>query len=389
MYRSRNTGRMLFLVLPLILLFLSACDAQLTPNLSHQGRLLDENGAPVADGNYDVEYKIYQSATGGTALHTETSSVTVKDGLFTNSLGLTSTINPDIFAQPTWLEVTVNGETLTPRQRLQGAPFAFSLVSGSTVQGVQPLARTFAGQEDTGAALTVLNNDATATGGHGLLAINRAAAAGEERSKVAAFQARAVGGNGPAGTGAYGAIIYSEGYRGLYARGGPPTYYAGVFESPTGILITGGGNCTNCTLAYNAQNVGDGPIQVGDFVTVVGVEMDADLNIPVMQVRKAASAADVVIGVASGAATREPVGNHQGVTTGGFEAGSGPAAAGSYLTVVVQGLVQARAADLSLQSGASLTTSTDGAVAAAAGGFTRALSAVDGNGMVWVMLSGQ
>lgn len=35
MFRTRNTGRMLFLVLPLILLFLSACAAKLTPNLSH------------------------------------------------------------------------------------------------------------------------------------------------------------------------------------------------------------------------------------------------------------------------------------------------------------------------------------------------------------------
>lgn len=389
MYRTRYTGRMLFLVLPLILLFLSACAAKLTPNLSHQGRLLDENGAPVADGNYDVQYKIYQSLSGGTAVHTETSSVAVKDGLFTNSLGLSSAINPDIFAQPTWLEVTVNGETLTPRQRLQGAPFAFSLVSGSTVQGSQPLARTYAGQEDTGAALTVLNNDATATGGHGLLAINRAAATGADRSNVAAFQARAIGGVGANSTGAYGAIIYSEGYRGLYARGGPPTYFAGVFDSPTGIQIVGGGSCVGCALAYNAQNVGDTPIVAGDFVAVVGVELDADLDMPVMQVRKATSPADAVIGIATGAAVREDVTEVNGIKAGGFDGADGPAAAGSYLTVVVQGLVQARAADTSLQPGASINAGTDGAVAAASGGFTTALSAVDGNGMVWVMLSGQ
>ena len=388
MNRLHRTERLLFLVLPLILLFLSACAAKLTPNLSHQGRLLDENGSPVADGNYDVEYKIYQAASGGTAVYTETSTVSVEDGLFTNALGLTTAIDPTIFAQPTWLEVTINGETLTPRQRLQGSPFAFSLVSGSTVQGAQPLARTYAGQEDTGASLSVLNNDATATGGHGLLAINRAAATGDDRAKVAAFQARAVGGDGPNGTGAYGAIIYSEGYRGLYARGGPPSYFAGVFDSPTGIYIIGGGGCTNCALAYNAMNVGDGPIAAGDFVAVVGVELDAELNIPVMQVRKATSASDAVIGVAAGAAVRDTVGEHNGVTTGGFEGASGPAAAGGYLSVVVQGLVQARAADAGLQPGASINAGVDGAVAAA-GGFTRALSAVDGNGMVWVMLSGQ
>lgn len=387
MFRARNTGRLLFLILPLILLFLSACAGKLTPNLSHQGQLLDENGNPVADGNYDVEYKIFQASSGGTAVYTETKSVAVKDGLFTETLGLTSSIDPTIFAQPTWLEITVNGETLTPRQRLQGSPFAFSLVSGSAVQGSEPLDRDLFGQQKTGAALTVLNNDASATGGHGLLAINRAAAAGTARSDVAAFQARAVGGVLADNTGAYGAIIYSEAYRGLYARGAG-SWYAGVFDSPAGIAIIGGGNCSNCALTYNAQNVGDGPIQVGDFVSVVGVEMDTDLNVPVMQVRKATSAADAVIGVATGAAIREPVGVHQGVTTGGFDAASGPAAAGGYLSVVVQGLVQARAADASLQPGMSLAAGTDGAVGAASG-FTRALSGVDANGMVWVMLSGQ
>jgi hypothetical protein len=387
MFRTRNTGRLLFLVLPLILLFLSACAAKLTPNLSHQGRLLDENGSPVADGNYDVEYKIYQVVTGGTAVYTETSTVAVKDGLFTNSLGLTSTIDPTIFAQPTWLEVTVNGETLTPRQRLQGSPFAFSLVSGAAVQGAQPLARTFAGQENTGAALTVLNNDGTATGGHGLLAINRAAAAGVARADVAAFQARALGGVVADGTGSYGAIITSQAFRGMYVKAND-VYYAALFDSPVGIALTGGGGCTGCALTYNAMNVGDGPIAAGDFVAVVGVELDAELNIPVIQVRKATSASDAVIGVAVGAAVRDAVGEHNGVTTGGFEGANGPAAAGGYLSVVVQGLVQARAADAGLQPGASINAGVDGAVAAA-NGFTRALSAVDGNGMVWVMLSGQ
>src|SRR5690606_15717348 len=102
---------------------------------------------------------------GGTAVYSETDTVTVENGMFTNSLGLTTTIDPTIFAQPTWLELTVDGETLVPRQRLQGSPFAFSLVSGAVVQGAQTIDRTYIGQEDTGATLTVLNNDASATGG--------------------------------------------------------------------------------------------------------------------------------------------------------------------------------------------------------------------------------
>ena len=388
MDHTLRPGRLLWLALPFALLILAACAPKLTPSFSHQGRLLDASGNPVADGNYTVEYKLFNASSGGTAVYTESKAVPVEDGLFTTSLGLTSAITPTIFAQPTWLEISVNGEILGPRQRLQGSPFAFSLVSGAVVQGSETIDRDFAGQVDTGAALTVLNNDTTATGGHGLLAINRAAPVGVDRDKAAALQARAVGGTTASSTGAYGAIVTSNAYRGLYAKAAT-NYNAAIFDSNIGISIIGGGGCTGCAMAYYGQNVGDAPIAAGDFVAVDGVVLDSELGVPVMQVRRAASASDAVIGVAAGATTRTPVGDFNGVRTGGFEAADGPAAAGGYLTVVVQGLVQARAADAGLQPGTAVDAGPNGAVAAAGGGFTRALSAVDKDGRVWVMLGGQ
>ncbi len=83
------------------------------------------------------------------------------------------------------------------------------------------------------------------------------------------------------------------------------------------------------------------------------------------------------------------MGEHNGVRTGGFDAAAGDAAPGGYLTIEVQGLVRARAADAALQPGAALAAGPDGAVGVADGGYTRALSAVDADGLVWVMLSGQ
>lgn len=388
MYHNPHRGRIFWLILPFALLILAACAPKLTPSFSHQGRLLDASGNPVPDGNYTFDYKIYNASSGGTAAYTESRSVPVEDGLFTTSLGLSSTITPTIFAQPTWLEISVNGEALGPRQRLQGSPYAFSLISGAVVQGSETIVRDYAGQSDTGAALTVLNNDATATGGHGLLAINRAAAEGVNRDNVAALQARSLGGATASSTGGYGAIITSNAYRGMYAKGAT-NYNAAIFDSNIGITIVGGGGCSGCALAYYAQNVGDSPIAAGDFVAVVGVALDSGLNTPVMQVRRATGPSDAVIGVAAGAATRAAVGEYNGVRTGGFEAADGPAAAGGYLSVVVQGLVQARAADAGLQPGAAVDAGADGAVAAAGSGFTRALSAVDGNGRVWIMLGGQ
>ncbi len=388
MYRIRSRGRLLFVVLT-FLIVAAACAPKLVPTFSHQGRLLDASGNPVADGDYPVEYRIFNQASGGTAAYTESQTVPVEDGLFTTSLGLTGAITPTIFAQPAWLEVSIDGETLAPRQQLQGAPYAFSLTSGSVVQGAETLGRTYLGQENTGSALTVVNNDVSATGGHGLLALNWAAAADDARGDVAALQARALGGSFDDSTGSYGAIITSQAYRGMYV-GGNEFLYAAVFDSAVGINIIGGGNCIGCTMAYFAQNVGDAPINAGDFVASVGVVVDAELGVPVMQVRRATGPDDALIGVATGAATRAPVAMRNGVRAGGFDAADGPAAAGGYLSVAVQGLVQARAADAALAPGAAVTASADGAATAAgAGGYTKALSTVDADGMVWVMLGGQ
>ena len=37
------------------------------------------------------------------------------------------------FAQPLWLEISVNGQALSPRQKLGGAPYAMTLAPGAIV----------------------------------------------------------------------------------------------------------------------------------------------------------------------------------------------------------------------------------------------------------------
>ncbi len=397
MFFNKRIISVLLVFLPSALLF-AGC-VGLTPQFSHQGRLLDSSGAPVPDGNYSVEYKIYQSSSGGSPVYNETQTVAVEDGLFTTSIGATDVISPEIFSQPTWMELTINGETLTPRQRLEGAPFAFSLISGSVIQGAEDINRDFGGFTDTGAVMTVWNQDSSETGGHGLLVVNQAAALGDARQNVAALQALAGGGSatGPFlnQTGAYGAIIRSTAYRGMYAEGATTVdaaYYAAVFDSASGILLTNGGVCTGCTIAYVAQNDGTTPIRSGDFVAVSGVQMDADLNVPVMLVHKAVDSSEIVIGVATGAMMRTPVAEYQGMTTGGYEVVGGTAVAKSYVSIAVQGLVQANvAANSTLKIGQSLTMSDNGVSAAAPSqpAIGRLMSMADENGLAWIMLSGQ
>lgn len=362
----------------LVVLFQAAC--MLTPTFSHQGRLLDASGNPVPNGTYPIKYEIFQSETGGTAVYTETDNIQVKDGLFTTSIGLSepaSRIDPTIFDRPTWLQVTFNGQVLTPRQRLQGSPYAFSLASGAVVQGSEIRDRTYNAITNSGAALLVANTDASAGGGNGLIAINRAVAGGTDRDITAAVQALAKGST-------YGAIVKSDSYRALVVDGNS-AFFDAVFMGDISVE----GNCFGCTMAYIAQNAGQADIRAGDFVAVESVVIDPDFDTPVMQVRRATSAGDAIIGVATGAMTRRPAGEVSGMKTGGFDPTGGTAAADSYLSVAVQGLVQARAAGTGLQPGANLTAGPDGAEEATGAGFARALSGVDAGGMVWVMLGGQ
>lgn len=376
--------RFALVLLPLLALFVSGCGSTLlAPELSHQGRLLDSSGQPVVDGNYEVTYGIYNSLSGGTAVYTDTQTIAVQDGLFNATIGPAAALDPQVFARPTWLEVTVEGETLTPRQRLQGAPFAFSLSPGAVVQGPEDIDRSYAGFNDTGAALTVWNRDASGTGGHGLLALNQAAAPPAKRSTVAALLAIAAGGVKDDATGALGAIIRSENYRGLYAKGAN-SYYAATFDSNVGIQLTGGGNCSGCALSYPAFNAGAAAIAPGDFVAVRGVQLDEELKVPVMQVVKAAAGETAVIGVASAALQREATQDFYGAAMGGYNQIDGPAVADAYLMVVVQGLVRAR-----IPARDSNALGQDLRSAAGAPAIGRLMSAPESDGLAWVLLGGQ
>ena len=383
------------IVVPLLLVFgLASCaGSDLRADFSHQGRLLTSSGAVVPDGNYTIRYRLFHSfLPGATPVYTETKTVAVKGGLFDTSIGLTSVITPEIFSRSTWMEVAVNGEVLSPLQPLEGAPFASSLVPGAVIQGGVPITSTVGGLSGLGSALYVWNQNSAANGGNGLTVINEASGTAGGQEQVAALQVVALNADGSAATGGYGAKIGSDNYRGMYVQAGPG-WYAAVFNSNAGILLTGGGPCIGCTMAYFAQNNGSEAIQPGDFVAAEGVVLDPDLNTPILQVHKANSAKDAIIGVAIGALERTPVGEFNGWQTGGYqERASDPVASGQHLSVAVQGLVQANLGQASaLQVGDWIAVDSGQTIAAAgeAPRVGRLMSSVDETGMAWVMLSGQ
>lgn len=104
-----------------------------------QGRLTNPDGTVVADGSYDIVFKLYTVDTGGSAVwtesHTGANDVSTVDGIFNVDLGsLTALSGVDFNQDEYWLgvEVETDGE-MSPRIRLGAAPYAFN---ADTVDGI-------------------------------------------------------------------------------------------------------------------------------------------------------------------------------------------------------------------------------------------------------------
>jgi hypothetical protein len=116
----------LALVLSLGVHAVAAQTAQL-PDFTYQGRLV-QNGQP-ANGAHDLTFALYDDAAAGTMVGTPQSEpqFPVVDGLFTVSLAF-----PGVFTgNQLWLEVSVDGQPLSPRQAIATTPVAQYALSGN------------------------------------------------------------------------------------------------------------------------------------------------------------------------------------------------------------------------------------------------------------------
>jgi hypothetical protein len=107
--------------------------AQATPPtlINYQGELANNNGQPLGNQTVTLNFKIYQQETGGNFDWNETHSnvPTDADGRFNvilNSTGVAQGNLANLMTGSTnlWLEVTVQGSTLIPRQRITSTGFA-------------------------------------------------------------------------------------------------------------------------------------------------------------------------------------------------------------------------------------------------------------------------
>ncbi len=120
-------------VLVVFVLAVISLPAQVPNLVSYQGLLTLSSGAPVANGNYDIKFELFNVPSGGSALWTETQSgIPLHSGTFTVSLGSVVTL-PAIFNQTLYVQVTalsgpsISSSTTFPRTILTSTPYSISL----------------------------------------------------------------------------------------------------------------------------------------------------------------------------------------------------------------------------------------------------------------------
>lgn len=97
--------------------------------INYQGWLTDANGAPL-NGSYNLTFRIYDSETAGNLLWEETQTgVVIQKGIFSLLLGSVTNLNL-AFDKPYFLEIKVNNEVMSPRQRIASGAYAFRAEHG-------------------------------------------------------------------------------------------------------------------------------------------------------------------------------------------------------------------------------------------------------------------
>ena len=188
--------------------FVLPAEAGVPKTLTHQGRLYGlPSGDPVT-GSQALTFSVYASLTGGSALWTETSTITFDDGYFLVELGAVTPFGATVFDGSTrYIGITVGSDPeMTPRGTIGSVPYA--LMASDATGDIHPTSVTVGGVtviDGTGKWVGPSTGMAGPIGPTG--ATGPAGAAGPKGAVGPAGAAGVAGPTGPAGaTGADGAV---------------------------------------------------------------------------------------------------------------------------------------------------------------------------------------
>jgi hypothetical protein len=198
---SNNTYRLRTLVYTLVVVFIplivisvslfapfsQVATAAPSTYLNFQARLRTSSGSIVADGNYNIEFKLYDVSSGGTALWTETRTtgdrVRVVNGYMTANLGSVTAFPGTIqWGEQHWITMNIGGTAvgpvwdgeMNPRLQLTAVPFAFKADSANNVAS----ANTNAASTNSSAVTIQSGNASGATSNSGNITIDTGTATG-------------------------------------------------------------------------------------------------------------------------------------------------------------------------------------------------------------------
>lgn len=107
--------------------------------LNYQGRLTNPSGTAIT-GNYSMVFRLVDASGGALGWSETQNSVAVNNGFFSVQLGSVTALNAslmqgaptDSYGPVRHLEVTVNGELLSPNVRILGSAWAMAAPAGPT-----------------------------------------------------------------------------------------------------------------------------------------------------------------------------------------------------------------------------------------------------------------
>jgi hypothetical protein len=115
----------------LVILVVGMVAAEVPRVINYQGRLTDDAGQSVGNGEYPIRFRIHDDSTAYSPVWTsQPETVLVVNGLFNYQLGAHEPIPPWTFNDSAlWLGITIGSgpevEEISPRARLVSAPYAF------------------------------------------------------------------------------------------------------------------------------------------------------------------------------------------------------------------------------------------------------------------------